>query len=69
MLRTISMITSLSMSTSVSCCSKVLDFPVLIAEMSEKKADSRVFLASMSCSSSVDLMLWEPIEDFDFEIP
>ena len=60
---------SLSISKSVSCCSKVLDFPVLIAEEREKNADSRVFLASMSCFSSVDLMLWEPLEDFDSEFP
>ena len=66
---TIPIIMSLSMSRSVSSSSKVLDFPVLMADDNEKKADSRVFLASISCFSSVDLVRWEPFDDPEFEFP
>ena len=64
---TISIIMSLSMSMFVSSSSEVFDFPVLMADESEKKADSSVFLASISCFSSVDLVQWEPFEDPELE--
>ena len=64
---TISTIMSLSMSRSVFSSSEVFDLPVLMADEREKKADSRVFLASISCFSSVDLVRCEPFEDPELE--